>query len=346
MKTIVVTSTRTYGGKTTVGAGLALNSGVATGYLKPLGDRPVYMKDCLVDLDVQVFGSWLGIPAEESACIGFEHEMINQSCGDAGTESILGQRFEQMAAGKGLVIVETGRNYTFGGSLCLDSATLAKAFESEVLLVAEGDPRLIVDKVLAASKTFKTSGVKIAGVIINKLEDDCEDKYDDFIKPAIEAEGLACLGAIPYARTLETAKTSLVLEKLSAKLVAGAGGLEKNIGKVVVGAMSADAAMRMPGFHTKDKIMITGGDRADLILISLDDNTSGLVLTNNIVPNPKILAQAEQKDIPVMSVPMDTYTTAKMVEHIIPEYKPEDNDKKEMVRKLFADNVDHEELLD
>ena len=129
------------------------------------------------------------------------------------------------------------------------------------------------------------------------------------------------------------------MEKLHAKLVAGANGLDKRIQKVMVGALSAYAALRMPAFQNEGKMLITGGDRVDLILVSLSEDTAGIILTNNVLPHPRILSKADQLNVPIMSVPMDTYTTAKMVEHIVAELMPDDIEKKELIKNLVKDGV-------
>ncbi len=346
MKKLIVTSTRTYGGKTAIGMGIALNSGRKVGYLKPVGDRPVYEKKKLIDLDVKLFVDWLDIGHElEECCLGFEDEGLTSTIEKQGLAPALCQRMEMVSKDSELAIIETGRNYSFGGSFSLDSGSLAKELDSEIILVAEGDPNLIIDKVLAASRTFKTQGAGLAGVVVNKIKEDEMDDLKSQIKPAFDKEGIKLLGMVPYIPQLDVMTASLVLEKLHAKLVAGSKGIDKKIDSVLVGALSADAAMKMAAFQTQNKMLITGGDRVDLIIVSLTAETSGLVLTNNILPHPRVLAKAEQLDIPVLSVPMDTFTTAKMVEHMVAEIRPEDEEKRALIAEKVKNSIDIDALI-
>ena len=127
MKKLIITSTRTHAGKTTIGTGIALNSGKNCGYFKPLGDRPVYDKKTLVDRDTEVFKVWLGLDMEPAeCCIGFEHEKVRSSCEADGTNKTLADKFAGVSAGRELMIVETGRNFTFGSSLCMDANSIAR----------------------------------------------------------------------------------------------------------------------------------------------------------------------------------------------------------------------------
>ncbi len=346
MKKLIITSTRTHAGKTTIGTGIALNSDMKCGYFKPLGDKPVYTKKTLLDRDTEVFNEWLGLDIDPNdCCIGFEHEKVSSSCKLAGADETLKERFANISEGKDMMIIESGRNYTFGSSLCMDADSLGNTFGGDIILVAQGDARLVIDKVIGAAKVFRSTDSKLAGVIVNKLKDEDRQMLDDEIIPALEEENIDYLGYVPHAMELEKAKVSLVVDKLHAKLVAGAGGLEKQIQKVMVGALSADAALRMPAFQNEGKMLITGGDRVDLILVSLAEDTAGIILTNNVLPHPRILSKADQLNVPVMSVPMDTYTTAKMVEHIVAELMPADEDKKELIRNLVKENVMLDKIL-
>ena len=346
MKKLIITSTRTHAGKTTIGAGIALNADMKCGYFKPLGDKPVYTKKTLLDRDTEVFNEWLGLDIDPNdCCIGFEHEKIRSSCQLEGASQTLIDKFEKVSAGKELMIIESGRNFTFGSSLCMDADSLGNTLGGDIILVTEGDARLIIDKVIAAAKVFRSTDSKLAGVIVNKVSEEDEYMLDEDIIPALDEENVNYLGHVPLHPELEKARTALVVEKLHAKLVAGANGLDKRIQKVMVGALSADAALRMPAFQNEGKMLITGGDRVDLILVSLSEDTAGIILTNNVLPHPRILSKADQLNVPIMSVPMDTYTTAKMVEHIVAELMPDDIEKKELIKNLVKDGVILDKIL-
>ena len=198
---------------------------------------------------------------------------------------------------------------------------------------------------MAASKIFDSAGSRLAGVVINKVENEAEGSLKEEIIPALDEENITYLGHVPKIRQLEKARVSLVVERLHAKLVAGSGGLDKEIEQVLVGALSADAALRMPAFQSQGKMLITGGDRTDLILVSLSEDTSGIILTNNVLPHPRILSKADQLNVPIISVPMDTYTTAKMVEHIVAELLPEDKDKMELIKDIVRKGIKLDKIL-
>jgi len=161
----------------------------------------------------------------------------------------------------------------------------------------------------------------------------------------MEKKGIKLLGIFPKRYELERGHVRLILDKLNAKLLAGSEGLDNIVESVQVGALSAEQAMKMPTFFRDNKVLITGGDRVDLIFACLNMKTSGIVLTNNILPHPKIIAKADDLNIPVISVHMDTYTTAKAIEKIIAEIGPGDEDKKQLIKDMAKKELDMDAIL-
>ena len=94
------------------------------------------------------------------------------------------------------------------------------------------------------------------------------------------------------------------------------------------------------------EMLITGGDRVDLIFASVNSDTAGILLTNNILPHPKIMAKADSLNIPILSVAMDTYTTAKAVDKIISEIRPDEEDKKQTIKNMAMKELDLEAILE
>ena len=54
--------------------------------------------------------------------------------------------------------------------------------------------------------------------------------------------------------------------------------------------MTGDAATRLEKFKNKNKFIITSGDRSDMILAAIETHCVGIILTNNILPQPNIIA--------------------------------------------------------
>jgi len=93
------------------------------------------------------------------------------------------------------------------------------------------------------------------------------------------------------------------------------------------------------------KAVIMGGDRADMAVTALETDTSCLILTGNLFPPAQVLSLADEKNVPVILVPYDTYTTVeklnefKMYAHLEPE-------KIETWKKLIEENINWKEILE
>lgn len=318
MKSLTITSSRTAAGKTTVGLGIALNSGMKCGYYKPYGDHLVYSKKSLHDLDAMVYQNWMGMGNEVlESTLGFDADKIISHWNSNELKSVLKRNYDTVAKGKDLMIVETARNYSFGGHMDMDSITLAQSFDSELLLVAEGDIPLILDKVLAIAKCAENIA-KFKGIVINKVSEEDREKIEIEVPPILEKKGIKLLGIMPKHPELEWGHMRLVLEKLNAKLIAGGDGVGNIVKTVQVGALSAEQAMKMPNFFRENKVLITGGDRVDLIFACLGKETAGIVLTNNILPSSNIISKAAMAKVPLLLVHSDTFHVAKQVDDAVP----------------------------
>jgi len=227
----------------------------------------------------------------------------------------------------------------------LDSVTIAQTLGADILLIAEGDVDLIVDKTLAVAKCLENR-VNLRGVVINKCDDSDKFRLGDQGVQVLMKAGIEVLGVLPKQPLLALTDIDLIMNKLNAKLVSGIEGEKRPVETILIGALTADQAMKTSKFHADNKLVITGGDRLDLIYASLAEGTSGIVLTNNIIPHPRVIAKADELNIPVMSVPMDTFTTATAVHHIIAEIRPEDEDKKQLIKDMTAKELDIEKMVE
>ncbi len=348
MKKFLITSTRTGAGKTTIALGILLNQKeqLKISYFKPFGDHMVTREKKLCDRDAELIVDVLRLgvnPCELS--VAFDYETLIEDMSTAQLISSITRKGEKVFFGYDLALIESARNFSYGGFMGFDAISLSELFESEILLVADGDAGLIVDKCIIVEQVIKNKNVTLAGVIINNVREADFDHVRSIAVPALEKSGVKVLGIVPHSPTLFQATAELVAERLGAKVLSGEKGIDKPIGKILVGAMRADTALQMRSLYEPNKLIITGGDRVDMIMTAFDTSTSCIVLTGNLVPHPRILARADELEIPMISVPLDTYTTAQVIERIKAETRAEDTKKLEIIRGLVRDEIDLEQLL-
>ncbi|HDS58894.1 MAG TPA: hypothetical protein ENN54_01170 [Thermoplasmatales archaeon] len=329
MNKIVIASVMPKAGKTTVALGIATQLSGSIGYMKPLGDNQIYKKKRLVDYDAALFRQTFSIEEPiEDFTLGFHHSKIMHAFPDVKQE--LEARFNTLSGDKDFFIVEGSEDLLHGRSLGLDSFSVASHLHAGVVLVLSGDPYDMMDSLDMAQTVAAHHDVSIRGAVIDKARDDDLDK----IEKTLQAHRIPLLGTLPYLPALDVMRVRYVADKLFARVVAGKDGLDKPIKNILIAALSANQIIRHPDFKKEDKLIITGGDRTDVITASLSDaNTSCIILTNNIVPPSNILAKADKGNIPLLSIRPDTFTAAKKVEDIESIILPDETDKIEAIKK-------------
>jgi len=129
-----------------------------------------------------------------------------------------------------------------------------------------------------------------------------------------------------------------------AKVIAGEGGLDRVVTSVITGAMSANVALRLPIFQKENKIVITGGDRSDMILAALETNSAGIVLTGNLTPPANLLSKASDLNIPLLLVSEDTYLAAQHIDNMEALISKDDSEKIALLEQLVKTHIKIEEI--
>lgn len=301
---IFVTSTSSYAGKTTVGLSLALNFPGKVGYFKPFS----------MNEDCSLFKKVLNLREPE--------EKLSLENGD------LKKRYEELSKEYDIMIVESGPNLSYGAYRGLSAPEIAAALHAEPIIIATGTTESIVDKLTLARVCFS----RIRGVVINKVMHSQLNETKSFVIPSLEKAGFTILGSIPSYKILRVFTARDIVTHLNAEIVCEEG-MDKGIDTVVVGAMSFDSALRYFR-RLQDKVVITGGDRSEIMLAAMETSTSCIVATGGVRPSPPVIKRALELEIPILLVEGHTYLAAKKVEEIKPEIRPEDTEKIEMIRRI------------
>jgi len=338
MKTIVVGSTHKSAGKTSLIVGLAKVAAGSCGYMKPLGDRLLYRKKRLWDYDAALIANVFQLEGNpEEMTLGFEHAKLKYMYDAEGMKDKLSEMATCAGEGKDLLWVEAGESLAYGASVNLDAVSLAAFLNARLVLVAAGSESTIADDLAFVKRHVDVSGIDFAGVIVNKvrnIEDYKSTHLDD-----ITSLGIKVLGVVPYDAELTKISVGHLAERLLAKVVAGEGGLSGKVSSIMVGAMSTNTALQNPLFKKEHKLVITGGDRSDLILAAIESSTSGIILTNNVLPSSNIISKASERNIPLLLVPFDTYQTASQIESIDPLLVKDDSRKMEVLAQLVKEHI-------
>jgi len=344
MEKIVVASTNKSAGKTCIITGLIKASGKKCGYIKPFGDRLVYGGKKIWDLDAGFIAGTFGLSEKaEDMTIGFEHSKIKYSY----DEKTVGKKLSDMCAkaglGKDTLIIEGGSEMWHGASVLLDAISVTKHVGGSLVLIIDGEDYDILDDIFFMKKYLDASRVKFAGVIINKVKD--VESFKNTYLADLKKEKVNVLGIIPHTKELSYYKAKHLLDHIIAKNLTGMAGLDKIIKNVFIGDMSENAALGNSAFKKEGKMVVTSGDRSDMILAAIETGSSCILLTNGHMPHANLIAKAAHAGIPMFLMSTDTYRTVTQIEHLEPLLTKDDKEKTEILKNIVKKHVKVKEIL-
>ncbi len=339
MKRIVVASMRQGAGKTSFIIGLAKALKKDFGYMKPFGERIVYRKKRLLDYDSSLIKGIFSLSEmPEDMSIGFDHSKLRFIYDRTTIVTKLNEMAQTLTGEKELLIIEAGKDITYGASVHLDCFSLAKALKASLLIIVSGDDDSILDDITYLKEHMIASDVQLIGVVINKVKDMEDFKENSLDK--VKALGVEVLGIVPFEKELTYLSVEQISDVLFAKVLAGERNIGNQVKEIFIGAMSGDAVIKNPLFSRERKLIITSGDRNDLCLAALESDTSAIILTNNIIPPSNIITLAETKGIPLLLVSNDTFSAAKQVDDMEHLVGKGDSGKISLLERQVGANVD------
>jgi uncharacterized protein len=338
MKNIIIGSVSENAGKTSFIVGLGKAANKKFGYLKPFGDRLIYRKKRLWDHDAALITNIFGLEqSSEDMTIGFEHSKLRYMYDEDSTKTKLLDMARNLGNASEALFIEGGKDLTYGTSVRLDTLSLASYMGGKLIIIVSGDEGTVIDDITFIKKYVAMANIDY-GVVINKVNN-LEDYRNTYLRD-IKEMGVNVLGVIPFEQDLTCVSVGYIAEKLQARVISGEGGLNRKVKAIFVGSMSGDAAARYPQFKKENKLAITSGDRSDYIVAALESSTSGIILTNNVLPPQNLISKAADLNVPILLVPFDTFQTAKQVDDMVPLLTKDDTERIALLQKLIQQNVD------
>jgi BioD-like phosphotransacetylase family protein len=344
MSKLLIASTRHAAGKTSIIIGIASVLDKKFGYIKPFGDRLIYHRKTNWDYDTLLINQLWNLDQEsENMTLGFSHSRLRYVGQQDSIKQFLIEMAENAASGKDLLFIEGGQDLTYGSSISFDSFSMAKYLGCKMIIGVSGDADQVLDDITFLKKYQDKTGVDFKGVIVNKVQD--VEEFEATHLKTIKDMGIEVLGVIPYKEKLTYFTMKFLADKFFARIIAGEKGLNNVVKNIFVGAMATSEALRNPLFNTEKKLIITSGDRSDMILGAIESDTAGIILTNNIVPPSNIISKASDQDIPLLLIPQHTYHIARQMDNFEGLITKDDSEKLQMLSHLAKKYVNTDLLL-
>ena len=320
--------------------------------------RPVVPAAKEPDNNIRLIKARYNLDLAYEEMFAYSHEDARNLIAEGRIETLIKNilnKYKQLERKCQFVLCE-GTDFTgVGSAFEFDfNADVAGNLGSPILALINGrnkSPDEAVDAAQVSRESFEEKRCTVVATVINRVDAGRVAAVKDQItKMGLDSEPIYIL---PEEPCLEKPTVGEIARSLNARILQGeAKGLNREVHDLKV------AAMNLPHFLDRIRdgdLIITPGDRADVILASLattisetSPNIAGLLLSGGLSPEDPVqhLIKGLRKysPIPVISVSTDTYTTALNAGAVRSVLTPENDRKIAAALGIFESHVDTRQL--
>ena len=229
------------------------------------------------------------------------------------------------------------------------SIRIARELGTPALYVSSGYGRSIdelLENIRVAEKTFRQLQCPLLAVLVNRVNPGILDEAEQQLRKQCET-GIP-IDLLPEVESLGNPIMEEIIEALHAVWFSGPKeGLKRNVRDIKVAAMGPANFL---DYIEKDDLIITPGDRSDIILTTISAIASknypspvGMLLSGGLIPAPSVVQLLEGVDelaIPIYRVAGDTYRTAMDAAAVEGKLRPDNERKIARALGMFEASVD------
>jgi phosphate acetyltransferase len=337
-KAIYIVTTEPNSGKSIVSLGLMqllLGKTAKVGYFRPIIDDVTFGK---IDNHIDTVLSYFNVDMKPEEAYAYTRSQVVQLKNKDKDDEIVGHiihKYKSIESKFDFILVE-GTDFSGEGTIIEwdINVLIAKNLGIPAVILASGKNKTLdelVGNLYMAYDSFKEKGVEVLLIVANKVQPENLTIVTEGLKEKLPNDVL--VGAIPVNDILGSPTLKEIALELDAKVLFGEDYINNQVGSFSVGAMQ----LRNYLTHLKsDSLVITPGDRADIILGALQanistnyPNLSGIVLTGGLLPEESIIKLIEGLSdiIPILSVARGTYFVTNKIGTIRPRIYAENKEK-------------------
>ncbi|MDG1572041.1 phosphate acetyltransferase [Robiginitalea sp. M366] len=356
-KAIYIATIEAFSGKSIISLGLMqllLGKMARVGYFRPvIDDYPEGTRDNHIETILEHFN--LPMAYEETyACTRSQVVLkLSRDQEDEVVDSII-EKYKRIESRFDFVLVE-GTDFTGEGAIIEwdFNVLIAKNLGLPTIVLSTGVGKGLeefVNALALACDSFKDKGVEVLMAVANKIQPENRELVLQRLGEQLP-EGVLT-AAIPLNPTLGNPSMREIVEAVQGEVLFGKENLERQVGHYGVGAMQLRNYLTHIG---EDTLVVTPGDRADIILGALQahlsanyPSISGIILTGGLLPEAPIIKLIEglSEVVPIVSAQGGTFSVANTVGSIQPRIYAGNALKIETSLKDFSTYVPEDELTE
>ena len=329
------------------------------GFLKPVGQRHVQVEtDLHVDKDVVLFKEHFALRheyADMSPVLlpkGFTRDYLDKKHSSKNLLDKIVSAYNHIASSSDFTIVEGTGHIGVGSIVDLNNARVAAALGLEMVIVVPGGLGSTIDQLALNVAVCQQHGVKVRGVILNRVSEEKREMIQDYIPKALKRLRIPLIGSIPYDHFLSLPSMRDFEGLFGAKLLSGREHQFRRFAHNRLGARSIGAFRES---LVPRQLTIAPASREDIIEAVLERHTlslesdgrdfkGGLILTGRRAPSLRILGLIEHSDVPILYCPISSFNALKMINLFIAKTRKDDTFKVREAIRLMEANIDFDLL--
>ena len=354
-KNIFIASAEPYSGKSIVALGLInmlLGKAGKVGFFKPIiNTDPAEKKDAHIETILHHFN--LPIKYEETYAFTRQEALrYFESDGEGDMINTIIDKFKKLEEAYDFMVIE-GSDYVGEGTAFEFAANtgIARNLGAPVIIISSGENKStaqIVTSALALLRNFEARELQVLSIVVNKVKEEQVADVQQLL--SAQLNGNVLLSIIPEDRSLQNPNMREIFQEIGGKLLFGENELANQVDNFVVGAMQLPNFL---GFIKENVLIVTPGDRGDIIVGSLQVNLSssypkvaGIVLTAGSEPEEPVmrLIKGLPSVVPIISVETGTFHTITQIYNVKSRIYPENTKKIQLAIDTFNKYVNLEAL--
>ena len=327
----------------------------SVGVIKPVGQEHVQIRSGVnVDKDVILFREYFQLKSqyEDMSPIifppGFTKQFLEGKVKIEPLRQKVKTCFEKIASENDYTIVEGTGHVGVGSIIDLNNARVAAELGLDMVIIASAGLGSAHDEIALNIAMCEKYGVKVRGVILNRVLPEKRDMILDFFPKALEHFGVPLIGCIPYNDFLSNPTMQDFEWLFKTRLINGEEHRLRHFSqpRLVAGSVDIFEKDIIP-----NELIITPASRNDIIDRILshhrngDERTAGgVILTGRYPPTEESLNAIKSSNIPFLYAPMCSYDAMKKITGYIAKIRTEDTSKVEKAIQLVEKYVDLDAL--
>jgi len=324
-------------------------------FFRPIiSDSPQEKEDHDISLVLNYFKLQQAYDQSFGCTLREAYELINSGSED-DLHDLLLKKYKALEESYDFVLIEgtdfRGHDTTFESDINSD---IAANLGASVVLISSGRKKTTDDmfrQVQVSIDAHKEKGLSLVACIINRAPEGMTAGELTAAREKYHPDENLPFYVIPENKALANPSINDVSRWLDASVMYGAAGMNAMVGDYLVAAMRVENFLE---YLTPGCLVITPGDRSDIILASLSARSSttypevsGIILTGGLVPSDSIRRLIEGwsgAPVPILCVKGHTYLVIQQLYELYSHIEPDDSQRIATALGDFSKYVNVQEL--